>query len=277
MIRVVGIDLDGTLLDDQKKICRKNIEILQKAKEAGTKIVLCSGRSPEGMQRELTALGLKEEGQYGIGLNGAVIYEAQNGHIFQRSLMQPEAAAALIKVGREMSDILNIQVYTGENVFVERWNETTDYYQKATGSVPVLVEDLTQHLNEIVKIVFFRQGEMDFTLKKINALKESVLPHVPQGTQCVISAPYLLEFFDESIDKGKGMQQLAEYLQVQKEEVMCIGDQENDVPMLQYAGLSVVMANGAPQVKAIGDYVTESDNNEGGVAEAVEKFVLESR
>ena len=68
---------------------------------------------------------------------------------------------------------------------------------------------------------------------------------------------------------------LASYLNVPQQNVMCVGDQENDMPMLKYAGLSIVMANGAPHVKELAHYVTKSDNNEGGVAEAVEKFVLQ--
>lgn len=277
MIRMVGIDLDGTLLTDEKTVCSRNVEILRKAKEKGTKIVLCSGRSPDGMQRELKALGLKDEGQYGIGLNGAAIYETATGKIIERTLMKPDMAAQLIELGRKMKDRVNIQVYTGEEVLVDRWNETTDFYQKATGSHPRLVENLMDWTEKTVKIIFFQQGEIDYSLRTINELKEITLPNVPLGTQCVISAPYLLEFFDESIDKGKGIQSLAAYLKVEQQEVMCVGDQENDLPMLRYAGLSVVMANGAPEVKAIGDYITQADNNEGGVAEAVEKFVLSER
>lgn len=277
MIKAVGIDLDGTLLTDDKKVCRRNIEILQKAKEKGVKIVLCSGRAPSGMQRELKALSLKEKGQYGVGLNGGVIYECDSSRIIHRSLMKPDAARKLIQLGREMSDLANVQLYTGEEVYVERWNETTDFYQKSTGSEPKLVKDLTEHVDETVKIVFFSMGEIDYSLHTINHLKALMLPHVPEGTQCAISAPYLLEFFDESIDKGKGMHRLAEHLQIKTEEVMCIGDQENDLPMLRYAGVSVVMENGAPQVKEAADYVTQADNNEGGVAEAVEKYVLSDK
>lgn len=274
MIQIIGLDLDGTLLNDQKAICDRNIEVLMKAKEKGAKIVLCSGRAPEGMQRELRLLGLKEKGQYGIGLNGAVIYEADTGSIVHQTRMKPEAVRTMVEVGRKFSDRMNVQVYTAGEVYVERWDETTDYYEKATGSHPKLVDDVLEYVNETIKIVFFQKGEFDYSLKKITELKNDCLPSVPEGTQCVISAPYLVEFLDEEIDKGKGMDILASYLNVPQQNVMCVGDQENDMPMLKYAGLSVVMANGAPHVKELAHYVTKSDNNEGGVAEAVEKFVL---
>ena len=276
MIQIIGLDLDGTLLNDQKAICDRNIEVLMRAKEEGAKIVLCSGRAPEGMQRELKILGLKEKGQYAVGLNGAVVYEADTGKVIHQTLMQPEAVRTMVETGRRFRDRMNIQLYTGGQVYVERWDETTDYYEKATGSHPKLVDDVLEFVNETIKIVFFHKGEFDYTLEKITKLKNDCLPSVPQGTQCVISAPYLVEFLDESIDKGIGMDILAKYLNVPQSDVMCVGDQENDMPMLKYAGLSVVMANGAPHVKELAHHVTEIDNNEGGVAEAVEKFVLKT-
>lgn len=276
MIQIIGLDLDGTLLNDQKAICDRNIEVLMRAKEEGAKIVLCSGRAPEGMQRELKILGLKEKGQYAVGLNGAVVYEADTGKVIHQTLMQPEAVRTMVETGRKFRDRMNIQLYTSGQVYVERWDETTDYYEKATGSHPKLVDDVLEFVNETIKIVFFHKGEFDYTLEKITKLKNDCLPSVPQGTQCVISAPYLVEFLDESIDKGIGMDILAKYLNVPQSDVMCVGDQENDMPMLKYAGLSVVMANGAPHVKELAHYVTEIDNNEGGVAEAVEKFVLKT-
>ena len=276
MIQIIGLDLDGTLLNDQKAICDRNIEVLMRAKEEGAKIVLCSGRAPEGMQRELKILGLKEKGQYAVGLNGAVVYEADTGKVIHQTLMQPEAVRTMVETGRRFRDRMNIQLYTSGQVYVERWDETTDYYEKATGSHPKLVDDVLEFVNETIKIVFFHKGEFDYTLEKITKLKNDCLPSVPQGTQCVISAPYLVEFLDESIDKGIGMDILAKYLNVPQSDVMCVGDQENDMPMLKYAGLSVVMANGAPHVKELAHHVTEIDNNEGGVAEAVEKFVLKT-
>ena len=276
MIQIIGLDLDGTLLNDQKAICDRNIEVLMKAKKQGAKIVLCSGRAPKGMQRELKILELKEKGQYSVGLNGAVIYEADTGKIVHETRMKPDAVRTMVEVGRSFNHRMNVQVYTADEVYVERWDETTDYYERATGSHPKLVEDVLDYVNETIKIVFFQNGEFDYSLEKITQLKNDCLPYVPEGTQCVISAPYLVEFLDADIDKGKGMDILASYLNVPQQDVMCVGDQENDMPMLKYAGLSVVMANGAPHVKELAHYVTESDNNEGGVAEAVEKFVLQS-
>ena len=114
--------------------------------------------------RELKALGLKVEGQYGIGLNGAAIYEADTGKIIHKTLMKPEAVRTMVEIGRGFSDRMNVQLYTGGEVYVERWDETTDYYEKATGSHPKLVDNLLDYVNEAIKIVFFHNGEFDYTL-----------------------------------------------------------------------------------------------------------------
>ncbi len=273
MFGLLGLDLDGTLLNDQKKICKKNVENLQKAKERGVKIVLCSGRSADGMQRELKQLGLKEKGQYAVALNGGVIFET-TGTFLKKNLMKAESIKELILLGRSMLEEVNIQLYTGDRVYVERWNETTDFYEEATGSHPQLVENLMDYAEKAVKMVFFSRGSIDKSLKKIRTLKDRVVCQIPAGTQSVISAPYLLEFFDEKVDKGRAIQELAEYLGMNAGQIICVGDQENDLPMLRYAGIGAVMNNGAPEVKAEADYITEIDNNEGGVAEVVERFIL---
>ena len=280
-IQIVGIDLDGTLLNDQKKICKRNIEILQKAKEAGIKIVLCSGRPAEGMQRELSTLNLKEEGQYGIALNGGIIYQTKDSTPIFQYPMDPKAAEELILLGRSMPEQLHIQLYTKSNVMVETRCQETEYYEQSTGSRLVQVDDLMPYTKEAVKMVFFlhtgKWPQPDGALDGILSLKSTVLPQITQRVQCVISAPYLLEFFDPDVDKGKKKKKLAGYLGVPQEAVMCIGDLENDLPMLQYAGMSVAMKNGSDEVKQIAHYITSADNNQGGVAEAVEKFALETR
>lgn len=87
------------------------------------------------------------------------------------------------------------------------------------------------------------------------------------------SAPYFLEILDKSVTKGTGVKSLADALNIKPEEVMAIGDQENDIAMLEYAGMGVAMDNAIPSVKEVANFVTKT-NLEDGVAYAIEKFVL---
>lgn len=89
----------------------------------------------------------------------------------------------------------------------------------------------------------------------------------------VQSAPFFLEFLNPASNKGIGVAAIAEYLGIQPEEVICMGDAENDHHMLKYAGLGIAMANAMEETKKIADYITES-NDDHGVAKAIEKFVL---
>lgn len=274
MIQLIALDLDGTLVSDDKTICVRNQRALQKAREKGVYVVLCSGRSPDGMRRELSMLQLQQPGQYSVGLNGGVVFESATGRMIKRTCMRPESAQALIALGRSLSEYVNIQLYTGEHVYVERWDETTDFYRKATGSEPVLIKNLEKYQGSVVKLGFFRRGERSADLTKIRKLREIIAAQAPEDIQCAISAPYLVETFDRQIDKSKGLMVLGELLQIEAAQMMAMGDQENDLPMIHYAGIGVAMANAVDEVKKVSDYITKSDNNEGGVGEAVERFVL---
>ena len=274
MIKIVGIDLDGTLLTDDKKVCERNKEAIRKALEKGTKIVLCSGRSPEGMQKELDALSLRQEGQYGIGLNGGLVFQTWDNKILSKGHFAKEAAESIIRRAREISDEVNLQLYDGENVFVERWDDTTDLYQRVTSTTATKIPDLMAFSDQVIKIGLFRRGPIDPTFAGIQEIKGKMQQALLPGATSAISAPYLVEFYSEAMHKGVGMQTLMEVLGISREETMGIGDLENDIPLLVSCGIGVAMQNAVPKVKEIADYITEADNNEGGVAEAIERFVL---
>lgn len=273
-IKLVALDLDGTLLKDDKSICPYNIEVLTRAIQAGIKVVLCSGRSVQGMQRDLGRLGLIIPGQYAVALNGGNVFETDTRKSLFHMKMDNQKSRFMIEEGRKRVEKANIQMYTVSGAYVERWDDTTEYYRKATASDPVLVDDLMTEADNVVKIAYFARGPFDMSLKKILALKADFETVLPQGLTAVITAPYLVEVYDEKMNKGVGLSFLTDYLGMKRDEVMAVGDLENDLSMLEYAGLSVAMANGSETVKKSADWVTTLTNNEGGVGEAVEKFVL---
>lgn len=278
MIRLVAIDLDGTLFKDDKTICKENIEAIQRALEKGCKIVLASGRSFESMVNVIDTVGLRNEGQYAIGLNGGVLFQTMDGKLLARNGMKPEEAVQVIELSRKWTDEVNAQLYDGEGVFVERWDTTTDFYEKVTGVAPKMVSDLKALAERAIKIGFFLRksdpsptGPLDLA-KETKARAEAAKPN---HSACLISAPYLVEFCDVDNNKGTGLQRLGEILGIDVAEMIAIGDLDNDLPMIRTAGLGVAMKNAPAEVKAEADYVTERTNNEGGVAEVIEKFVLQ--
>ncbi|MCF0136682.1 MAG: HAD family phosphatase [Lachnospiraceae bacterium] len=280
MIKLAALDLDGTLLSDDKTICNENREAIREALKQGCKVVLCSGRSPGSLQFLMKELGLNIPGQYGIALNGAVVFEADTGKVISAQEMEPESAEAVLRVGVPLMDGLNIQLYHVDKVFVQRWDETSEFYEKVTHTKPVLVKDLRELTKGVIKMSYFQKWDeapsVTHGLEEILALKEKVEPQLPKSLAAQVSAPYLLEFMRADIHKGIGMEALGEILGIRRDEMMGVGDLENDLGMLEYAGVGVAMKNGTQRVKDQADYVTERTNNEGGVAEVIRRFVLEA-
>ena len=285
MIKAIGIDLDGTLLNDRKEICSENIRALRKAREAGVYIILCSGRSKDGMQKELEALDLLGEGNYAVGLNGGIAFHTHTGELLFRRLMTPASAAEAVTTGRRMRDIINTQIYDGDRVFVERFDATSVLYQEVTGARIEVIPDLMEIADHAVKLSYFLEriedAPLEEILKKGSAAMEEILrvkaaieKEMPGDVQAAVSAPYLAEVFDRETNKGSGMAALGEILGISLEEMMGIGDLENDRGLLEKCGIGVLMKNGTPSLLDVADYVTTLDNNQGGVAEAVERFVL---
>lgn len=278
MIRLIALDLDGTLLNDAKTIPQENIEMIQRAKEKGIKVVLCSGRSQQSLEYLLQILKLNVPGQYGIALNGAVVFEADTGKILCSSTMQKTAAQSLIENGLPLMNEINIQVYDKDHVYVQRWDHTTTYYEKVTHVVPVVVDSLLDHTENVIKLSYFRTDKERLSpecpIDRIQELKQRVEHQIPDSICGQITAPYLLEFMDNHVHKGVGMENLGKILNIAPEEMMAVGDLENDLGMIRYAGLGIAMRNGAEVVKQEAQYVTERTNNEGGVAEVIEKFAL---
>lgn len=276
MIKAIGIDLDGTLLSDDKTICPANLDAVKRARDKGIFIILCSGRSRDGMRRELDALNLLREGNYAVGLNGGVAFETASGHLLFRKLMKPECARFAIRRGRELKDYLNAQLYDGERVYVERYDDTTRVYSQVTGSEVTLVDDLEAYADQAVKVGFFSENFMKASMDEIVGLKAKLEEGMPGGMQAAISAPYLAEVFDQNTNKGAGIEALGNLLGFSAEEMMGIGDLENDRGLLLTCKTAVLMKNGTPSLRDIATYITQKDNNEGGVAEAIEKFALSS-
>lgn len=278
MIKLIALDLDGTLLSDNKTVCEANKEAIKKAIAKEIKVVLCSGRSQQSLAVLMEELELNVPGQYGIALNGAIVFAADSGKIMASSYMDDEAAKQIIRMGVPMMDELNIQLYTDDNIYVQRWDETTTFYEKVTHTHPVVVEDLTAKASNVIKMSYFqrtgKEPDVKAPLDGILDLKSRVEDRLPEGVVGNVTAPYLLEFLDEKVDKGVGMDTLGKILGINKDEMMAVGDLENDLSMIRYAGIGVAMKNGAPAVKEAADYITERTNNEGGVAEVIEKFAL---
>jgi Cof subfamily protein (haloacid dehalogenase superfamily) len=267
MYKLLAIDMDGTLLNSDKIISNANKEAIKKAREKGAKVVITSGRGVKGLEKYLKEVNLTGENQYLIANNGGTIYRTSD---FKCIVYKGLRGKDFKKVhSLSMKFGLNMIGYTHEGVIAAEENELSRFETKFVGT-PVKVVDIDADIEdgaEITKILL-SQTE-DTLLQKIQELPRKFF----SDYNVVQTMPIILEVMDKDCNKGYGVKTLADKLGIKKEEVICIGDQANDIEMITYAGLGIAMGNAIKEVKAAAQYIT-SDNDNDGVAKAIEKFIL---
>ncbi|NLL73678.1 MAG: sugar-phosphatase [Clostridiales bacterium] len=266
MYKLIAIDMDGTLLNDNKEIsdkCQKYFEILKKK---GIKIVLATGRPLDGVMPYVEQLGLLDEDEYVVTYNGALVQSTVNKKILYNKPLSIDSYRELYTVSKQFG--VNIHALTDSSVLTPKKNPYTKI-ESTINQIPTIegpVEDVDASTN-IVKVMFVDDP------KKL----DEVIPLIPQWIRdkysILRSATIFLEFLDKSVNKGVGVSAIAKQLGIKQEEVICIGDAGNDIAMIEYAGLGVAMGNATDDAKAVADYITLT-NEEDGVAHVIEKFVL---
>lgn len=268
MIKLVAIDIDGTLLNDHHEVTSEVKDAIRKAKAKGVKIVLCTGRPLVGVQQYLTELELREEGDYVISFNGAMVQDTFTKKVVSHLTLEKEDLIYLSELSEEAG--LHMHFFDDKTLYTANRN---------IGKYTVVEAYLTGS-----QLVFSEIEKMpaDFKMSKAMMIDEpeileAGIKKLPSDLgdryHLVRSAPFYLEILNPEASKGNAVKQLSELLGMKQEEVMCIGDHENDTTMLEFAGTAVAMGNAIPRLKEMADFITETNNNS-GVAVAIEKFVL---
>jgi Cof subfamily protein (haloacid dehalogenase superfamily) len=266
-IKLVAIDIDGTLVTDEKKITPEVFEAIQEAKRQGVKIVICTGRPLPGVKGYLNELNLMDKGDYVIVFNGGLVQETSTGEEFVRYTMTHDDYLEIEmwsrKLGVHMHAITNDAIYTANrNIGEYTINEAFLVKMPVKYRTPEEMSD-----KEIVKMMYIDAPE------KLAQTIENVPLSMKENYTTVQSTPYYYEILNKRANKGAALLALAEKLGIDQSETMAIGDEANDLAMLEVAGLSVAMGNATESVKAACDVITETNNNS-GVAVALRKWVL---
>ncbi len=269
MIKLVAIDLDGTLLDSKKEISSRNKAVLAQAKAAGVKVVLCTGRPLAAIEGYLETLNLRDNGDYSITFNGGLVQKNDTGEIIEKNPMPLEDIHVLYGLAETLNVPLDI-LSDGIVLQLPVSKEYTSLYSQLNNLLtfePVELVDLTAERIYNKAVVAIDEDYLDEQIKKIPS-------EFYDKYEVIKTRSNLLEFMPKGITKAYGISLLAKDLAIEQEEIMTIGDEENDLPMIEYAGLGVAMENAVPRVKELADVITDTNDND-GVAKAVEKFVLE--
>lgn len=273
-IKLIAIDLDGTLLHSDRTLSEENRLAVQAAKAAGVQVVLCTGRPLRSMHYLLDEIGLRDKGDIAITYNGGLIQKTENGEIVSQITFNREECLDIYELGQFLEMPVNFidldYVYEppypvgAESVYMAT-NKNVPKNQ-ALQFVDIAMEELPDPFT-INKIVMSRPTEeLDAIIPKIPAAYH-------EKYNIYKSQPFILEVLPQNVDKGYSMRVLGEMLGLEKNQIMGIGDQENDLSLVENAGFGVAMGNAIEHVKESADYITKT-NDENGVAHAIHKFVL---
>lgn len=267
MVELLCIDIDGTLLDSRKKLPQQNVEAVKYALKKGVKVAIASGRSLGGIRQLLAELGI---GSHGICLNGGlIIYE----RVIHKVVMEEFDVMKIIDLAEKYGSQIFLSTagfnLTNGNLSPELKNVVAkgslhlDY--RFCKDFEALREEAHRCRNEILKAAIKEIDETNYGQLKQELIDLDLF-------QVAKSDDYFVDINPKESNKGKGVGILANYLAIPMEHVMCIGDNENDLEMVEVAGIGIAMGNAVNQVKAAAAYVT-ADNDQMGVAEAIYKFI----
>lgn len=269
-IQLVAIDLDGTLLRDDKSLSQENVDAIKDAIEQGVQVVICTGRTLPSIQYLSKQLPQGHGDEYLILQNGAVIHQLPDLNIVHETILTESDRQAIYDVFKEYrSEEVQMVAFDPDKLYLvddETANPTVVQDAKTLSTDITLAKfEEVLNLETLYKIVVFGGVEfIDDYLEKIpNDLYEQV--HI------VRSLPVAIEFIPKLANKANGLNALIQQLDIKAENIMTIGDELNDYEMVKMAGLGVAMENGHPEVKRVADELTLT-NNENGVAHAIRKI-----
>ena len=273
-IELIAIDLDGTLLRDDKSLMEENIQAIHEAIEQGVRVVICTGRTLPSIEYILEKLPAGHgDDEYLILQNGAVIHQLPSLDIIHETILTPADRQLVydtfMSLRRPQVQLVGFDADSLYLIDDQEANETVHNDAKIL-STPISYTPFEDVLALDTLYKFLAFGEVEHIDHLLDNLPESIYDQV----HVVRSLPVAIEFIPKAANKANGLTALLKELNIDKENVMAIGDELNDLEMIDMVGLGVVMDNGHPEVKAVADYVTLI-NEEAGVAHAIRHFVTQ--
>lgn len=272
-IRLIALDLDGTVLeDDHATISSRTKKAIRSALQRGIFVVPATGRLNSLLP--VSVMGI-EGIRYTITSNGAVISDLKDNRIVGSNFISGDLARKVLAF--LPTDEIPVEIFRKGKLFVE--NRYLDYFSNYP--IPFLHLEFLKHVHaDVERLEDFVRIHHD-CIEKIN------IPYVPErmkkslwmrvsaldSLSVTSSVPDNMEINDAEANKGHALRELCSYLQIPREDVMAVGDNGNDISMLEFAGLSVAMENGTEAAKASASAVTGS-NMEDGAALAMERYAL---
>lgn len=267
--KLIALDMDGTFLNSEKEISKKNLEAVNRAFDAGKEVVLCTGRCIAELRECMQQI---PDLRYIVATSGAMVYDRKKEQYIYSNGIESSDIYRIMQAVEPYEVMLHFM--TEESIVERRCVERMDYYgmkayttlfQETTTQVENLPRFYQEHEMPIEKVNlhFHRTEDRDY-VRNLFEKEQWVLSDAEQTS---------LEISAKGTTKGTGLMKLCEHLGIPMEQVIAVGDADNDLDVLKKAGLAVAMANANENVKRICD-VEVSDCDHDGCAEAIEKFLI---
>jgi len=267
--QLIALDMDGTLLNSQKQISKSTLQAIQKASEAGKEVVLSTGRCIAELKEYLDIL---PQVRYLVCVSGAMVYDLQTEQVIYSKRIPEATVHSLLAEGRR--EDAAIQALTKEAVMeankiprmnLYRMEQYIPLYERSVTKVEDIVAYYEEHPAELEKMNLYY-----FSPEQRRRSRERLQP---LGLEMVETEYGVLECSVAGMSKRVGMEKLCEYIQIPVENVIAVGDSDNDVELLKYVGLPVAMGNANEHVKQVCK-VMVSDCDHDGCAEAIYRYLL---
>lgn len=266
--KLLVLDVDGTLLNDEREISKRTLAALLKVQQMGVRIVLASGRPTYGLMPLAKTLELGNYGGFVLSYNGCQIIKAQNGEILFERRINPEMLPYLEKKARKNG--FAIFTYHDDTLITDSPDNEYIKNEALLNNLKIIKEDEFSTAIDFAPCKCMLVSDKE---KALIGLEQHWEKRLAGTLDAFRSEPYFLEVVPCGVNKANTLGALLEHLGVTREEVIAVGDGVCDVTMLQLAGMGVAMGHSQDSVKVCADYVTAS-NEEDGVPLAVEKLIL---
>lgn len=265
--KILFTDMDGTLLDSNKQVSPALRQLIRRMIGAGNRLVLNSGRTQSSIEKAIQRIDLSFPGMLFVSTNGNAIYDCDAGRFLLEKTVPLDIAQGVIDLAHAHG--LHIQSYTDSHVVCEKDDAELAFYKKGTGMDAIITDDIMKVVRKPpCKLLAISLQDRS----RLEPLRKEVLKKYGDTITALYSCDEYLEFFDKTAGKGNAIRFVCEHLGVPLSNTVAAGDAENDISMLDTAGIGVAMANADPQVKEHADYITERDNDHDGLADAILKY-----
>lgn len=268
-IKLVGLDVDGTLIDEHDNIPRVNLEAIKRAiEEKGVHFAILSGRISQSAREYQERLG-----EYGgpVSSLGGCLLEDEDGTILEEHTVDKFTALTVATLSKKYD--ITLLTYLRHHWYHDSSGDSKWFISEktATNVAGTYVESVPDLIRQHEPNKFLAISDDP---QHIKGFSEELNRLCPGKVKAYLSWPQFLEVIPPAADKGAAILALMKYWGLKKEEVMVVGDFNNDLHMFAQAGVSVAVANAVDEVKQAATYVSPLTNVQGAVADAVEKFIL---